>query len=148
MDETTARRGQDYVSLFMNLDRRRLLIGSEGNDQSTVERFRKDLEAHQGSAEQITEACSDMSQAFIRGLKAQFPNAQLTFDSFHVGQLANKCVDDVRRIESRDRPKLKRSCSIWLKNWSNRRSRQRGRLQEPQHLNLQTAEAYRMRLTF
>jgi transposase len=147
VDETAARRGQDYVSLFMDLDRRRLLFGTEGNDQGTVEAFRKDLEAHGGSAERITEACCDMSQAFIRGLKAQFPNAHLTFDRFHVMQLANKGVDDVRRMEARERPELKRSRYVWLKNRSNLSARQRERLQELQGMNLETAEAYRMRLT-
>jgi transposase len=147
VDETAARRGQDYVSLFMDLDLRRLLFGTAGNDQSTVQAFRKDLEAHGGSAERITEACCDMSQAFILGMKAQFPSVHLTFDRFHVMQLANKAVDDVRRVEARERPELKRSRYVWLKNRSNLSARQRGRLQELQHLNLKTAEAYRMRLT-
>ena len=147
VDETAARRGQDYVSLFMDLDRRRLLFGTEGKDQETVEAFREDLEAHGGSAERITEACCDMSQAFIRGLKAEFPNAHLTFDRFHVMQLANKGVDDVRRMEARERPELKRSRYVWLKNRSNLSDRQRERLQELQGMNLNTAEAYRMRLT-
>ncbi|WLT31644.1 transposase [Geothrix sp. PMB-07] len=89
-DETAARRGQDHVSLFMDLDRRRLLFGTQGNDRSTVEAFRKGLETQGGSAERISEACCDMSQAFILGLRAQFPNAHLTFDGFHVMQLANK----------------------------------------------------------
>lgn len=147
VDETAARRGQDYVSLFMDLDRRRLLFGTEGKDQETVEAFRKDLEAHGGSAERITETCCDMSQAFIRGLNAEFPNAHLTFDRFHVMQLANKGVDDVRRMEARERPELKRSRYVWLKNRSNLSARQRERLQELQGMNLDTAEAYRMRLT-
>ena len=147
VDETAARRGQDYVSMFMDLDRRRLLFGTEGKDQETVEAFRKDLEAHGGSAERITEACCDMSQAFIRGLKAEFPIAHLTFDRFHVMQLANKGVDDVRRIEARERPELKRSRYVWLKNRSNLSARQRERLKELQGMNLETAEAYRMRLT-
>ena len=147
VDETAARRGQDYVSLFMDLDRRRLLFGTEGRDQSTIEAFRKDLEAHGGSAERIREACCDMSQAFILGLKIQFPDAHLTFDRFHIMQLANKGVDEVRRIEARERPELKRSRYVWLKNRSNLSARQRERLQELQRLNLQTAEAYRMRLT-
>ena len=147
VDETAARRGQDYVSLFMDLDRRRLLFGTEGKDQETVEAFREDLEAHGGSAERSTEACCDMSQAFIRGLKAEFPNAHLTFDRFHVMQLANKGVDDVRRMEARERPELKRSRYVWLKNRSNLSARQRERLEELQGMNLNTAEAYRMRLT-
>lgn len=44
VNETAARRRQDYVSLFMDLDRRRLLFGTEGRCQETVEAFRKKLE--------------------------------------------------------------------------------------------------------
>ena len=62
-------------------------------------------------------------------------------------QLANKSVDDVRRIEARGRPELKRSRYVWLENRSNLSARQRERLQELQGMNLETAEAYRMRLT-
>lgn len=147
VDETAARRGQDYVSLFMDLDRRRLLFGTEGNDQATVAAFKRDLEAHRGETERIREACCDMSQAFILGLRSQFPQAHLTFDRFHVMKLANEGVDAVRRAEAKNRPELKRSRYVWLKNRSNLSSRQRERLTELQGLNLDTAEAYRMRLT-
>ena len=69
VDETSARRGQDYVSLFMVLDARRVLFGTEGGEAATVARFAADLCAHGGAADRVAEVCSDMSQAFIRGVK-------------------------------------------------------------------------------
>jgi transposase len=36
IDETSARRGQDYISLFFDLDQRRLLFGTGGKDHVTV----------------------------------------------------------------------------------------------------------------
>ena len=53
----------------------------------------------------------------------------------------------MRRMEARERPELKRSRYVWLKNRSNLSARQRERLEELQGMNLNTAEAYRMRLT-
>jgi hypothetical protein len=50
VDETSARRGQDYVSLFVDLDapKPRVLFATEGRDHLTVERFAADLQAHGG----------------------------------------------------------------------------------------------------
>jgi transposase len=54
VDETGRRRGHNYLTVFMDLDegRRRVLFATEGKDASTVARFREDLEAHGGRAEQ------------------------------------------------------------------------------------------------
>ena len=88
-----------------------------------------------------------MSPSFIKGLRAHFPKAHLTFDRFHVMQLINRAVDEVRRGEAKDRPELKKTRYIWLKNPSSLRANQAGRLQELRHANLLTADAYRMKLT-
>jgi len=68
MDETSARRGQDYISLFYDMDQRQLLFGTEGRDHETVKAFTEDLKAHNGAPENITDACLDMSKAFIKGV--------------------------------------------------------------------------------
>lgn len=69
MDETSARRGQDYISLFMDLKERRVLFATPGKDASTVKAFADDLKAHGGTpATQITQVTCDMSQAFINGI--------------------------------------------------------------------------------
>ena len=69
-DETAARRGHDYVSLFVDLDRPRVLFVADGKDATTVETFAADLADHGGAAENVTEVCIDMSAAFIKGSAA------------------------------------------------------------------------------
>jgi len=69
MDETSARRGQDYVSLFMDLEARRVMFATPGKDAETVKAFAEDLAAHGGSPKtQVEKVCCDMSPAFIRGI--------------------------------------------------------------------------------
>jgi transposase len=71
MDETSARRGQDDVSLFMDLEQRRVMFATEGKDADTVKAFAEDLAAHGGSpATQIETVCADMSPAFQAGIAA------------------------------------------------------------------------------
>ena len=147
VDETAARRGHDYITLFHDLDERRLLYGTPGRDHTVIQDFKADLIAHQGKPEQIQEACIDMSNAFIKGLNETFPEAHLTFDRFHVMKLMGEALDAVRRQESRERPELKRTRYLWLRNPENLKAEQRERLRALQGLNLKTAQAYQLKLT-
>jgi transposase len=68
-DETSARRGQDYVSLFMDLEARRVMFATPGRDAETVKAFAEDLAAHGGAPKtQVEQVCCDMSPAFIGGI--------------------------------------------------------------------------------
>ncbi len=58
IDETSARRGQDYISLFFDLDLRRLLFGTEGKGHETVKAFAEDFKAHKGDPANVTEPAS------------------------------------------------------------------------------------------
>jgi transposase len=147
-DETAARRGHDYVSLFVDLDGPRVLFVTEGKDASTVEKFAADLAEHGGMAGNVTEVCIDMSPAFIKGTDAHLPNANITFDKFHAIKIINEAVDLVRRAEQMDRPELKKTRYIWLKNEGNLTKVQRETFGGLADLNLKTARAYQIRLTF
>jgi transposase len=147
IDETSSKRGHNYITLAVDMDEKKVLFVTEGKDAKTLKAFKEDLEAHGGKPEQIQEACLDMSQAFIKGLGEHFPKAYLTFDRFHVMQMANNAVDEVRRMEAKERPELKASRYVWLKNPSNLTAKQEATLHDLRNLNLRTAEAYRMRLT-
>jgi transposase len=57
-----------------------------------------------------------MSRAYIAGIGRHLPNAAITFDRFHVIQLANATLEEVRRAEVRAEPALKRSRWMWLKD--------------------------------
>src|SRR5690606_22702522 len=48
IDETTLRRGQDYITVVHDLDAKRLLFATEGRDHQTVLDFAEDLAAHGG----------------------------------------------------------------------------------------------------
>jgi len=116
VDETSSRRGHDYISIFVDLDRARVLFATEGKDASTVARFREDLEEHGGRAENVKEVCSDMSAAFIRGVSESLPLAQITFDKFHVSQIIHRAVDQTRRAERGVFPELKGQRYTLLRN--------------------------------
>lgn len=147
-DETAATRGHDYVSLFVDLDGPRVLFVADGKDATTVEAFAADLADHDGAAENVTEVCIDMSAAFIKGTAAHLPNANITFDKFHAVKIINDAVDLVRRAEQKDRPELKKTRYIWLKNKGNLSEAQLDTLGGLTDLNLKTARAYQIRLTF
>jgi len=148
VDETAARRGHDYVSLFVDLDRHRVLFATEGKDANTVAAFAKDLATHGGDATAIEEVGIDMSPAFIAGTAQSLPNAEITFDKFHVVKIINDAVDQVRRTEQKSRAELKNSRYLWLKNPQNLSDHQRLKLEALSSSNLKTARAYRIRLTF
>ncbi len=150
MDETSRRRGHSYVSLFVDLDSPRVLFATEGKDASTVKRFKQDLIDHGGDPSAIEEMCCDMSPAFISGVEKQFPEAQLTFDKFHVMKILNDAVDQVRREEINDRPELKGTRYLWLKNQVNLKEFQSDLLDKLtiKKLNLKTSRAYHIRLNF
>ncbi len=58
----------------------------------------------------------DMSKAYIKGGADVLPHAQVTFGRFHVVKLLNEGIRRVRRAEQKDRPDLKRTRWLWLKN--------------------------------
>jgi transposase len=147
-DETASRRGHNYVSLFVDLVRRRVLFVAEGKDAGTVEAFANDLAAHGGNPKAIAEVCIDMSPAFIAGIAQSLPNAQITFDKFHLVKLINEAVDAVRRTEQKSHAELKNSRYLWLKNPRNLSERQRTQLSNLSGSNLKTGRAYRIRLAF
>jgi transposase len=150
MDETSAAKGQDYISLFADLDAARVLFATSGRDAGTVKEFAADLAAHGGDPERVHTTSSDMSKAFIAGITEHLPHAQLTFDRYHLAATLSEAVDAVRRAEIASRPELKHTRWLWLKNWSNLTTKQRRELQlllRPS-AQLATARALRWREDF
>jgi len=150
IDETSARRGHDYISNFVDLEVPRVLFATPGRDSSTVSAFAADLAAHGGDPSSITDICMDMSPAFYVGVSTHLPDAQITYDRYHLIQMLTKAVDDVRRAEAKTRPELRGTRYAWLKNPSNLTRRQQGTIEwlTTRHLALQTARAYSWRVSF
>lgn len=145
IDETAARRGHAYITLVHDLEARRLLFACEGRDQGTVARFVEDLEAHGGDTGSITAACIDMSRSYIAGVGRHLPEAEITFDRFHVVKLANEALEEVRRAEVRTEPILKRSRWMWLKDKHRWTKTQIAQHHDLSRRRLKTARAFRMK---
>ena len=145
IDETAARRGHNYISLFHDLDAPRLLFACEGRKAEVVAQFADDLEAHGACSEQVRNVCIDMSTSYRAGLGEHIPWAAITFDEFHVIQLVNKAVDEVRRQEVKAVPELKRSRYIWLKDKHDWSRKQLVQFIDLRALNLKTYRAFRIK---
>ena len=130
MDETAMRRGHDYITLFVDMNGRRTVHVAEGRGSETVREFATALAGHGGDPGAITDVSCDMSPAFIKGVSETLPNAQVTFDKFHLLKVINEAVDQVRREETFTEPLLRNSRYALLKNASNLTSAQREKLEE------------------
>jgi transposase len=156
VDETSRAKRHSYVSLFLEpkqLDEdgelvsdARVLFVTEGRSHEAFHGFAADLSAHGGAPKRVKDVCMDMSPAYRRGAAETLPWAAVTFDRFHVMKLVGEALDDARRREHEERPELKRSRYVWLKNPSNLSSSQRQKLDGLSAMNLLTAKAYQMRL--
>ena len=87
-----------------------------------------------------------MSKAYVAGIDRHLANAHITFDRFHVIQLANKAVDEVRRAEVKYEAVLKKTrWDCWLKDnarWSHKQAK---RVYDLTRSNLKTARAGRLK---
>jgi len=146
MDETARKRGHKYVTLFVDMDRSKVLFATPGKDASTVAAFADDLRARDGSVETIREVSCDMSPAFIDGVATHLPEASITFDRFHVMKIMGDAVDQVRRAEQKEHQELKGSRYLWLTNPENLKQKQRERLESLTQSNLKTVRAWQIKL--
>ena len=102
IDETSVRRGQQYITVVHDLSAKRLLFATLGRGHETVASFVQDLQAHGGAPEAVQHVCMDMSAAYLKGVRQSLPKAAISYDRFHVAALAGKAMDEVRSTELRE----------------------------------------------
>lgn len=102
IDETSFRRGHDYVTLFIDAGQRSVVDVQEGRDKETVAEFCRKLVERGGKAENIATVTSDMSKSFCPAIAEHFPNALHVIDKFHVKQILVNAMEDVRKFEQKD----------------------------------------------
>jgi len=145
-DETSARRGHDDISLFVDLAKRKVVSVANGKEAATVTEFADFFEAHGGSREAVTDASIDMGAAFAAGIKENFPNAEIPFDKFHVIKLANEAVDPVRREAARNNFQIKGRRYIFLKNVDYLTLEEKAALSQLEAQNLDAIQAMQIRM--
>jgi transposase len=151
VDEMSVRKGHEYISVFADLAKKRVLFATEGKDKETWLKFIAALEKHNGHRHALTQVSMDMSLAYQRGVADNCRHAQVVFDKFQVIKNANEAVDQVRRAEVRLGGKgiweaLHKSQWLWRKNPENLTALEQERLAKIKNKNLGTAKACQMRL--
>lgn len=148
IDETSVRRGHDYVTVAADLETRRVIHVTPGKDQKTIERIKGHLKEKGVDPESVTDACIDMSTGFIAGMLEHFPSTAVTFDKFHVVKLLNEAMDDVRKREAREHAQLKGHKYTLLKSTHNLSPQQKQDREELIELLPTIGKAYRLKTLF
>jgi len=115
IDETSKRKGHDYVTISADLDERRVIFACEGKDENTVKQLNKHLVSKNVDPEQIENIAIDMSAAYISGVTKNFPKASIVFDRFHIVKHLNEAVDEIRKKERKEHESLKGHKYTFLK---------------------------------
>jgi transposase len=159
IDETSLRKGQDYITVVHDLDKKRLLFACEGRDHQTVVNFAQDLQAHGGEPGKVAHVCQDMSAAYAKGVAQALSQTQISYDRFHVVAMANEAMDEVRRHETSTQPQAIKAAlgdndRKLLKSltWGMRRNpdgwsvKQTNAMHWLQHSTLRSARAWRLKM--
>jgi len=157
IDETSVKRGHEYVTVVHDLGAKLLLFMTAGRNHETVKAFKTDLVAHGGDPAGIAHVCMDMSAAYAKGVTEALREAQISFDRFHVMALANEAMDAVRRAEMLEQPGVVRAALgmerktvgnlMWAmrKDHSNWNNKQLNTMYLLQRSNLKSARAWRLK---
>jgi transposase len=149
VDETASRRAHEYVSVLADLDQRRGVFVVEGRDHETVQAFSCFLETHAGERAKVKEVSQDISEALLKGTLKYLPNAEITFDRYHVRSRLSKAVDEAGREEVKhNRELLANTRYMWLKRPAKLTERQRDLLDELLAQPLDTVRAYTLSQPF
>ncbi|WMJ72160.1 ISL3 family transposase [Cytophagaceae bacterium ABcell3] len=148
IDETSVRKGHDYVTVAADLATRRVIHVTPGKDRHTIGRIKDHLKAKGVEHLSITDACIDMSTGFIAGMLEHFPNTSVTFDKFHVVKLLNEAMDDVRKREVREHSILKGHKYTLLKSTHKLSAKQKQDRQVLIELLPTIGKAYRLKTLF
>lgn len=148
IDETSTKKGHNYVTIAVDMAKKNVIYATPGRGSDCVGQLKEHLSAKGCDKENIEQVSIDMSPAYISGVTRNFPNAEITFDKFHVSKLINEAMDKVRKAERKEIIELKGHKYLFLKN--NRNLSQEAR--DKKHYFLiaypKLGEAYRLKEMF
>jgi transposase len=148
IDETSTKKGHNYVTVGVDMDSRRVVFATPGKDAATIEKLKNHLEEKGTKTEDIEQVSIDMSVAFISGVGNCFPNADITFDRFHTVKVINEAMDSVRKLERKEFAMLKGHKYTFLKRDKNLSDRQKEEKYGLLTLYPVLANAYRLKEMF
>jgi transposase len=97
IDEIAIRKGQDYMTVVLDLDTGRVLFAAEGKDAKCLEPFFRRLRRARAKLEAVA---MDMSEAYAKAVREYWKKpVAVVHDHFHLIAAMNKVIEVVRREE-------------------------------------------------
>ncbi len=148
IDETSAKKGHDYVTVCADLETRRVIHVSEGREASVVKDLAEAIDQKQGDVKAISHAGIDMSPAYISGVTEHLPDAKIVFDKFHIVAQLNKAMDELRKGERKEFELLKGHKYTVLYRYKNLTAKKRDELDYLLMAFPRLCEGYRLKELF
>ena len=148
IDETSRKKGHEYVTVAVDLDERRVIHVTEGKDIKAVSAIKEYLESKEIDVKRIEHTSMDMSPSFISGSMRFFPGAEIHFDRFHVVKLLNEAMNKVRQSERAEHDELKGHKYTFLKNKEKLSNKRQKELSGLIRLFPTLGKAYRLKTLF
>lgn len=119
VDEISYRRHHKYLTVVVNHDTGDVVWAAEGKSSEVLRSFFEELGPQR--LKQLEVVSLDLSAAYQKAVREAVPHADMVFDKFHIAQLAQRALDEVRREIQRNLPKdarkpLKKTRWALLKN--------------------------------
>lgn len=151
VDETSYKRGHRYITVVTNLVNGLVVWVGKGKTAETLGEFFEKLGPERSA--KIGLVTMDMSGAYKKAVRAWAPNADITFDRFHVVKLLLDAVDEIRReecnkLEGEARKVLKNTRYAFLRNPKHRKPKDREAIARVKGTNGRLFRAYQLRVDF
>jgi transposase len=152
IDEVSRRKGQVYLTVVYDLERRVLLWVGEDRTEEAVKKFFTE-EMGRRRCRTLRVVCMDMWAPYYNLVRDHAPNAQILFDRFHIVKHLNEAVDEARRslmrtLSRQERAAFKGTRWLLLKNPWNLSSHQTERLSTLVRWNSPLVRAWYLKESF
>jgi transposase len=152
IDEVSRRKGQVYLTVVYDLERRVLLWVGEERTEEAVKKFFTDEMGHR-RCRTLQVVCMDMWAPYAKLVREHAPHAQILFDRFHIVKHLNEAVDAVRRdlwrqLTSKQRASFQGTRWLLLKNPWNLKDSQKERLSTLVRWNTPLVRAWYLKEAF
>jgi transposase len=152
IDEVSRRKGQVYLTVVYDLERRVLLwVGEDRTEEAVKKFFTEEMGRRRCSTLQVV--CMDMWASYANLVREHAPQAQILFDRFHIVKHLQEAVEEVRRSEmrrlvGREKATFKSTRWLLLKNPWNLTGEQKERLSTLVRWNTPIVRAYYLKESF
>jgi transposase len=138
LDEIAVKKGHLYLTVVLDYLTGRVVWVGAGRNKETLDAFFAGMSKEQKDA--IEAVAMDMWEPYINRVQHHCPCAKIVFDFFHLVQAFSRVIDNIRRTEYAcasiaEKPVLRGSRFLLLKNKENLTETQHAKLQDLLNLN-------------